>query len=88
MARCVDVRLCNVLQGDNHRIIPFAGQFEPVDRPCSAPLPGGKLCPRRDREKVGWGWGEVGELWLTVLPPPDSAPFTVPLSPEMSMVPH
>lgn len=31
------------------RTIPFIGQFEPVKRACWAPLPSGKLCPRKDR---------------------------------------
>ena len=51
-----------LLQADNHRIITFAGQFEPVDRACRAPLPSGKLCPRRDREKVGREQGEGGPM--------------------------
>ncbi|KAL1139191.1 hypothetical protein AAG570_009250, partial [Ranatra chinensis] len=33
------------------RVIEFTGCFTPVTRACSAPLPTGKLCPRRDRIK-------------------------------------
>ena len=33
------------------RMVTFAGSFEPVKWSCRAPLPSGKLCPRRDREK-------------------------------------
>ena len=29
----------------------FSGKFQPVKWSCRAPLPNGKLCPRRDREK-------------------------------------
>lgn len=29
----------------------FSGKFEPVRWSCRAPLPSGRLCPRRDREK-------------------------------------
>jgi len=35
-----------------HRKITFEGKFEPVKWACRAPLPSGKLCPRRDRVKV------------------------------------
>jgi hypothetical protein len=34
------------------RVIEFTGKFEPVQWACRAPLPSGKLCPRRDRYKV------------------------------------
>jgi len=34
------------------RVIEFSGSFEPVRWACRAPLPSGKLCPRRDRIKV------------------------------------
>ena len=34
------------------RKIVFAGKFEPVKWSCRAPLPSGRLCPRRDRLKV------------------------------------
>ncbi|ODM91767.1 UV-stimulated scaffold protein A [Orchesella cincta] len=33
------------------RVIEFTGKFEPVKWSCRAPLPSGKLCPRRDRYK-------------------------------------
>ncbi|XP_055950297.1 UV-stimulated scaffold protein A-like [Argiope bruennichi] len=33
------------------RKIDFSGKFEPVKWSCRAPLPSGKLCPRRDRYK-------------------------------------
>lgn len=33
------------------RCIEFSGKFEPVKWTCRAPLPSGKLCPRRDRLK-------------------------------------
>ncbi|PNF21513.1 UV-stimulated scaffold protein A [Cryptotermes secundus] len=33
------------------RVIEFTGKFEPVRWACRAPLPSGKLCPRRDRYK-------------------------------------
>uniref|UniRef100_L7M6Q9 UV-stimulated scaffold protein A C-terminal domain-containing protein n=1 Tax=Rhipicephalus pulchellus TaxID=72859 RepID=L7M6Q9_RHIPC len=33
------------------RRIEFSGKFEPVKWTCRAPLPSGKLCPRRDRLK-------------------------------------
>ena len=33
------------------RMVTFAGTFEPVKWSCRAPLPSGKLCPRRDRVK-------------------------------------
>lgn len=33
------------------RRIDFSGEFEPVKWACRAPLPSGKLCPRRDRVK-------------------------------------
>lgn len=33
------------------RMVTFAGSFEPVKWSCRAPLPNGKLCPRRDRVK-------------------------------------
>ncbi|XP_075237928.1 UV-stimulated scaffold protein A-like isoform X2 [Lycorma delicatula] len=33
------------------RVIEFAGEFKPVLRSCRAPLPNGKLCPRKDRYK-------------------------------------
>uniref|UniRef100_G3MLP6 UV-stimulated scaffold protein A C-terminal domain-containing protein n=1 Tax=Amblyomma maculatum TaxID=34609 RepID=G3MLP6_AMBMU len=33
------------------RRIDFSGRFEPVKWACRAPLPSGKLCPRRDRFK-------------------------------------
>lgn len=33
------------------RMVTFAGNFEPVKWSCRAPLPSGKLCPRRDRVK-------------------------------------
>ena len=33
------------------RFMTFAGKFEPVKWSCRAPLPSGKLCPRRDRLK-------------------------------------
>lgn len=33
------------------RRIDFSGRFEPVKWTCRAPLPSGKLCPRRDRFK-------------------------------------
>ncbi|CAG0880706.1 unnamed protein product [Darwinula stevensoni] len=33
------------------RTIEFTGQFQPVETSCNAPLPSGKLCPRRDRFK-------------------------------------
>lgn len=33
------------------RMVTFAGSFQPVKWSCSAPLPSGKLCPRRDRAK-------------------------------------
>lgn len=33
------------------RFMTFAGKFEPVKWACRAPLPSGKLCPRRDRFK-------------------------------------
>ncbi len=36
---------------DNARSIDFSGQFRPVEWSCRAPLPSGRLCPRRDREK-------------------------------------
>jgi len=32
------------------RVIEFTGKFQPVKWSCRAPLPNGKLCPRRDRE--------------------------------------
>jgi len=35
-----------------HRKITFEGKFEPVKWACRAPLPSGKLCPRKDRVKV------------------------------------
>lgn len=34
------------------RVIEFTGKFEPVKWNCRAPLPSGRLCPRRDRYKV------------------------------------
>lgn len=34
------------------RVIEFSGKFEPVKWSCRAPLPNGKLCPRKDRVKV------------------------------------
>lgn len=34
------------------RVIEFSGKFEPVKWSCRAPLPSGKLCPRKDRYKV------------------------------------
>lgn len=33
------------------RVIEFTGKYEPVKWACRAPLPSGKLCPRRDRLK-------------------------------------
>ncbi|XP_049807947.1 UV-stimulated scaffold protein A-like isoform X2 [Schistocerca nitens] len=33
------------------RVIEFTGKYEPVKWACRAPLPSGKLCPRRDRYK-------------------------------------
>ncbi|XP_046995660.1 UV-stimulated scaffold protein A-like isoform X1 [Schistocerca americana] len=33
------------------RVIEFTGKYEPVKWACRAPLPTGKLCPRRDRYK-------------------------------------
>ncbi|GLG98966.1 UV-stimulated scaffold protein A [Gryllus bimaculatus] len=33
------------------RVIEFSGRHEPVKWACRAPLPSGKLCPRRDRYK-------------------------------------
>ena len=33
------------------RMVNFTGSFEPVKWTCRAPLPSGKLCPRRDRVK-------------------------------------
>lgn len=35
-----------------NRKITFEGEFQPVKWSCRAPLPSGKLCPRRDRVKV------------------------------------
>ena len=51
------VNLCLVtsqsaLSAMTSRLIDFTGKFEPVQHECRAPLPGGKLCPRRDRYKV------------------------------------
>lgn len=34
------------------RVIEFSGRHEPVKWTCRAPLPSGKLCPRKDRYKV------------------------------------
>ncbi len=31
------------------RSIPFAGEFQEIKWACRAPLPSGKLCPRKDR---------------------------------------
>ncbi len=36
---------------ETRRKIDFSGRFEPVEWSCRAPLPSGKLCPRRDRVK-------------------------------------
>ena len=36
----------------SNRKITFEGKFQPVKWACRAPLPSGKLCPRRDRVKV------------------------------------
>lgn len=33
------------------RMVTFSGSFQPVKWSCHAPLPSGKLCPRRDRVK-------------------------------------
>lgn len=33
------------------RMVTFSGSFQPVKWSCRAPLPSGKLCPRRDRVK-------------------------------------
>ena len=33
------------------RMVTFTGSFQPVKWSCRAPLPSGKLCPRRDRVK-------------------------------------
>ncbi|EDO43019.1 predicted protein, partial [Nematostella vectensis] len=44
-----------VFEGDKgsllRRTMAFTGKFEPVKWSCRAPLPNGKLCPRRDRVK-------------------------------------
>jgi hypothetical protein len=40
------------IPGLRTRVIEFTGKFEPVQWACRAPLPSGKLCPRRDRYKV------------------------------------
>eukprot|EP00118_Oscarella_pearsei_P029016 m.3478 g.3478 ORF g.3478 m.3478 type:complete len:706 (+) comp9457_c0_seq1:14-2131(+) len=37
--------------GLKNRVIDFSGTFEPVTRMCRAPLPNGKLCPRKDKYK-------------------------------------
>ena len=37
--------------GSDARVIEFSGKFEPVRWSCRAPLPSGRLCPRRDRVK-------------------------------------
>ena len=37
--------------GHQRRTMTFGGTFEPVKWACRAPLPSGKLCPRRDRVK-------------------------------------
>ncbi|XP_069695250.1 UV-stimulated scaffold protein A-like [Periplaneta americana] len=39
------------LSGIRTRVIEFTGKFEPVEWACRAPLPSGKLCPRKDRYK-------------------------------------
>ncbi len=36
---------------ETRRAIDFSGRFVPVDRSCRAPLPSGRLCPRKDRFK-------------------------------------
>uniref|UniRef100_A0A1B6EA27 UV-stimulated scaffold protein A C-terminal domain-containing protein n=1 Tax=Clastoptera arizonana TaxID=38151 RepID=A0A1B6EA27_9HEMI len=33
------------------RVIEFTGKFEPITHTCRAPLPSGKLCPRKDKFK-------------------------------------
>lgn len=42
----------DVVKGQvSKRFMTFSGKFEPVKWACRAPLPNGKLCPRRDRFK-------------------------------------
>lgn len=49
------------------RYITFAGQFQPVEHMCKAPMPNGSLCERQDRVKVSMRRGLAiqfhGHFW-------------------------